>query len=104
MAHGHQHGAQQQGPFPLPGVSNIIAVGSGKGGVERTAQQFSVPFLGSIELDPEIRKGGDAGNPPALAGENDPHSKSLYDFAKQVLMRLAEVKSSSAPGDVIQVQ
>src|SRR6478735_1188493 len=75
-----------------------------KGGVERTAQQFGVPFLGSIELDPEIRKGGDAGQPPALAGENDPHAKSLYDFAKQVLMRLAEVKSSSAPGDVIQVQ
>jgi len=75
-----------------------------KGGVERTAQQFGVPFLGSIELDPEIRKGGDSGKPPALAGENDPHSKSLYDFAKRVLMRLAEVKSSSAPGDVIQVQ
>ncbi len=28
----------------------------------------------------------------------------FHDFAKQVLMRLAEVKSSSAPGDVIQVQ
>ncbi len=48
-----------------------------KGGVERTAQQFGVPFLGSIELDPEIRKGGDAGQPPALAGENDPHARSL---------------------------
>jgi ATP-binding protein involved in chromosome partitioning len=74
-----------------------------KGGVERTAQQFGVPFLGSIELDPEIRKGGDSGKPPALEGENSPHAKSLYDFAKQVLMRLAEVKKG-APGDVIQVQ
>src|SRR6185312_10654255 len=36
MAHGHQHGSQQQGPFPLPGVNNIIAVGSGKGGVGKT--------------------------------------------------------------------
>src|ERR1700743_2676618 len=36
MAHGHPHGAQQQGPFPLPGVNNIIAVGSGKGGVGKT--------------------------------------------------------------------
>ncbi|HZD94896.1 MAG TPA: Mrp/NBP35 family ATP-binding protein, partial [Candidatus Sulfotelmatobacter sp.] len=37
MAHGHTHGApQQQGPFPLPGVSNIIAIGSGKGGVGKT--------------------------------------------------------------------
>ena len=74
-----------------------------KGGVERTAQQFGVPFLGSIALDPDIRKGGDSGKPPALAGENDPHAKPLYDFAKRVLMRLAEVKKG-APGDVIQVQ
>jgi ATP-binding protein involved in chromosome partitioning len=74
-----------------------------KGGVARTAQQFGVPFLGSIELDPEIRKGGDGGKPPVLEGENSPHAKSLYDFAKQVVMRVAEVKSS-APGDVIQVQ
>ncbi len=36
MAHGHTHGAPPQGPFPLPGVKNIIAVGSGKGGVGKT--------------------------------------------------------------------
>ncbi|HZS26736.1 MAG TPA: Mrp/NBP35 family ATP-binding protein [Candidatus Angelobacter sp.] len=75
-----------------------------KGGVARTAQQFGVPFLGSIELDPDIRKGGDTGKPAVLEGENSPHAKSLYDFAKQVVMRVAEVKSSGAPGDVIQVQ
>ena len=75
-----------------------------KGGVARTAQQFGVPFLGSIELDPDIRKGGDTGKPTVLEGESSPHAKSLYDFAKQVIMRVAEVKSSSGPGDVIQVQ
>jgi ATP-binding protein involved in chromosome partitioning len=74
-----------------------------KGGVARTAQQFGVPFLGSIELDPDIRKGGDSGRPTVLEGENSPHAKSLFDFAKQVVMRVAEVKSN-APGDVIQVQ
>src|SRR5215471_3445829 len=257
MAHGHPHGApQQQGPFPLPGVNNIVAIGSGKGGVGKTTvavnlavalarmghrtglldgdvygpnvplmmntsaqprvlgenrieplQKFGVkvisvgflnpgdkplvwrgPMLHSIvrqflqqvewgELDylvvdlppgtgdvvislfqtvpltgavvvstpsdvslqdgrkaiemfrtarvdvlglvenmshflcphchQEIdifSKGGVDGKPPALAGESDPHAKSLYDFAKRVLMRLAEVKSSSAPGNVIQVQ
>src|SRR5260370_1811848 len=38
MAHGHPHGAgaPQPGPFPLPGVNNIVAVGSGKGGVGKT--------------------------------------------------------------------
>jgi ATP-binding protein involved in chromosome partitioning len=75
-----------------------------KGGVERTAREFAVPFLGSIELDPDIRKGGDSGKPAVLEGETSPHAKSFYDFAKQVVMRVAEVKSSSAPGDVIQVQ
>jgi len=74
-----------------------------KGGVARTAREFAVPFLGSIELDPDIRKGGDSGKPTVLEGENSPHAKSLYDFAKQVVMRVAEVRSSS-PGDVIQVQ
>jgi ATP-binding protein involved in chromosome partitioning len=75
-----------------------------KGGVARTAREFAVPFLGSIELDPDIRKGGDSGKPAVLEGESSPHAKSLYDFAKQVIMRVAEVRSSSAPGDVIQVQ
>jgi ATP-binding protein involved in chromosome partitioning len=75
-----------------------------KGGVERTALQFGVPFLGSIELDPDIRKGGDTGKPAVLEGETSPHAKSLYDFTKQVIMRTAEVKQHSAPGDVIKVQ
>jgi ATP-binding protein involved in chromosome partitioning len=75
-----------------------------KGGVERTAREFAVPFLGTIELDPEIRKGGDSGKPAVLGGETSPHAKSLYDFTKLVIARVAEVRSSSAPGDVIQVQ
>src|SRR6266849_9388640 len=71
-----------------------------KGGVARTAVQFGVPFLGSIELDPVIRKGGDSGKPVALDGETSPHAKSLYDFAKQVIMRVAEVKSSAPGGNI----
>ena len=34
---GHVHGGPpQQGPMPLPGVQNVIAIGSGKGGVGKT--------------------------------------------------------------------
>ncbi len=88
--------------FVCPHCHHEIDIFS-KGGVARTAQQFGVPFLGSIELDADIRKGGDSGKPAVLEGETSPHAKSLYDFAKQVLARVQEVKSS-APGDVIQVQ
>lgn len=74
-----------------------------KGGVARTAEQFGVPFLGSIELDPDIRKGGDSGKPAVLEGETSPHAKSLYEFAKKVVFRVQEMKGSSS-GTVIQVQ
>lgn len=74
-----------------------------KGGVARTAQQFGVPFLGSIELDPDIRKGGDSGKPAVLEGEDSPHAKSLYAFAKNVLTRVAEVKGTQTD-NVIQIQ
>jgi ATP-binding protein involved in chromosome partitioning len=74
-----------------------------KGGVARTAQQFGVPFLGSIELDPDIRKGGDSGKPAVLEGESSPHAKSLYEFARNVVARVAEVKGTQTD-NVIQIQ
>jgi len=75
-----------------------------KGGVARTAEQFGVPFLGSIALDPDIRKGGDSGRPMVLEGETSPQSKSFFEFARKVIAGLQEVKSRQQPGSVIQVQ
>src|ERR1700688_3225402 len=53
------------------------------GGGEKTAAQFNVEFLGSIQLDPDIRKAGDSGKPTVLEGEDSPHAKALYDFARR---------------------
>jgi len=75
-----------------------------KGGVARTAEQFGVPFLGSIALDPDIRKGGDSGRPMVLEGETSPRSKSFFEFARKVIAGLQEVKNRQQPGNVIQVQ
>src|SRR5881275_1016182 len=55
--------------FTCPNCQHQIDIFS-KGGGERTAKQFGLPLLGEIELDPNIRKGGDTGHPVALAGEN----------------------------------
>ena len=64
-----------------------------KGGAERTAKQFNVPFLGSIELDADIRQGGDTGLPVVLAGPDSAKSAQFYAIARQVA-ELAQAQSA----------
>src|SRR5712675_2010306 len=53
----------------------------GAGGTERTARQFGLEFLGAVELDPQIREGGDNGLPVSLAGPESKLAKGVYDVA-----------------------
>jgi ATP-binding protein involved in chromosome partitioning len=94
--------AENMSYFVCPHCQHEIDIFS-RGGAEKTAKQFSVPFLGSIELDPEVRKSGDGGKPVVLEGENSPHAKSLFEFARRVQARVDEIKASS-PSSVIQIQ
>jgi ATP-binding protein involved in chromosome partitioning len=88
--------------FVCPHCNHEVDIFS-RGGAERTAKQFDVAFLGSVELDPEIRKSGDSGSPAVLKGEGSPHAKSLFEFARKVVARVEEIRSSSSEG-VIQIQ
>jgi len=88
--------------FVCPHCNHEIDIFS-RGGAEKTAQQFGVAFLGAIQLDPELRKGGDTGKPVVLEGENSPHAKSLFEFARRVMTRVDEIRAS-APSGVIQIQ
>ncbi|MBV8208002.1 MAG: Mrp/NBP35 family ATP-binding protein [Acidobacteria bacterium] len=88
--------------FVCPHCRNEIDVFS-KGGAERTARQFELPFLGSIELDPDVRRGGDTGKPIVLEGEESPHARSLYAFARNVAARLNEIRAAP-PETVLRIQ
>ena len=88
--------------FVCPHCNHEIDIFS-RGGAEKTAAAFGVPFLGSVQLDPEIRKGGDSGQPAVLEGEDSPHAKSLYELTRKVMARVDEIKAS-APESVIQIQ
>jgi ATP-binding protein involved in chromosome partitioning len=80
--------------FLCPHCNERIDVfGYGEG--RRTAEQFSVPFLGEIEIDPRIRIGGDTGKPVAALGETAPGAASLYAMARNVAARVAEVSAAS---------
>jgi ATP-binding protein involved in chromosome partitioning len=86
--------------FTCPHCHHEIDIFS-KGGAERTAAQFKIPFLGSIELIPSIREGGDRGLPVALAGPKSPQAAEFYGIA-QKLMERAEA-AAAASSDVIEI-
>ncbi|MFZ3266569.1 MAG: Mrp/NBP35 family ATP-binding protein [Terriglobales bacterium] len=94
--------AENMSYFVCPHCQHEIDIFS-RGGAEKTAKQFDVAFLGSIQLDPEIRRAGDSGSPAVLQGEDSPHAKSLFEFARKVAARVEEIKASSSE-NVIQIQ
>jgi ATP-binding protein involved in chromosome partitioning len=87
--------------FACPHCQGQIDVfGHGEG--KRMADMFGVPFLGEIEIDPQIRIGGDSGKPVAAQGENAPGAKSIYAMTRAVVDRLAVV-AASATGPVVKI-
>jgi ATP-binding protein involved in chromosome partitioning len=86
--------------FTCPHCQNQIDIFS-RGGAERTAKQFNVPFLGSIELVPAIREGGDRGMPVALAGPKSPQAAEFYAAAEKLMVQAEAAAASSS--DVIEI-
>lgn len=87
--------------FHCPHCGEEIDIFS-KGGAERTAAQFGVEFLGSLELDPSIRKGGDRGMPVSLAGAESDSGGGFYPLAKKVV--LAAERVAAQGGGVLEVE
>jgi ATP-binding protein involved in chromosome partitioning len=87
--------------FNCPHCNGRIDVfGHGEG--QHMAKSFGVPFLGEIEIDPQIRIGGDTGKPVASLGEDAPGGKSVYAVARNVIARL-EIVNASAGAPVVQI-
>jgi ATP-binding protein involved in chromosome partitioning len=88
--------------FNCPHCKGRIDVfGHGEG--QKMAQMFGVAFLGEIEIEPQIRIGGDTGQPVAVQGEDAPGSASIYAMAKKVAIRAAEANSAKPAGPVVQI-
>ncbi len=69
----------------------------GTGGGKRTADQMGVPFLGELPLAPEIRIGGDTGDPVALRDGADPHAAAFHELARRTVERVQELGSPAGP-------
>ncbi len=73
----------------------------GAGGTERTAAQFGLEFLGSVDLNPAVREGGDRGMPAALAGEESKLGRAFFEIAHRVVSRAIEIARSEE--DVLEI-
>jgi len=76
--------------FQVPGSSEIIDL-FGRGGGEDLARELSVPFLGRIPLDIEVRRAGDVGQPTVLAAPGSPAGMSLAEIGGRFLADLKKL-------------
>ena len=86
--------------FACPHCNGRIDVfGHGEGA--HMARMFGVPFLGEIEIDPQIRIGGDTGKPVASLGEDGPGGKSIYSLARALAARVEEAGPSVSTVEIL---
>src|ERR1700742_1009968 len=78
--------------FTCPHCNQVIDIFA-RGGAERLATQSKIAFLGSIELDPEVRHAGDRGLPIVLAGEGNAHARQFFQVARKVAERALAVSA-----------
>jgi ATP-binding protein involved in chromosome partitioning len=88
--------------FSCPHCEGRIDVfGHGEGA--HMAKTFGVPLLGEIEIDPQIRIGGDTGKPVAAQGEDSAGAKSVFAVARALESRLADQGRAAAASPNIQI-
>ncbi len=97
----------QQVKVPIVGVienmSGFICKHCGKetavfreGGGKKLAEEFGVPFLGALPLDPEIMQSGEEGQPVLTRGSDSVAAKAIVAAAEEVKKSVMEIKNRFA--------
>ncbi|PWH16722.1 MAG: chromosome partitioning protein [Anaerolineae bacterium] len=61
----------------------------GQGGGEKMAQHYGVPFLGAIPMNPNVRIGGDTGQPILISDPQSDAAQALRAAAEAVAARMS---------------
>jgi ATP-binding protein involved in chromosome partitioning len=76
--------------FVAPDTGKRYAI-FGEGGGQRVADEYGVPLLAQIPLDPEVRAAGDEGTPITVRHPDSPQAGAFRDLAVAVTRRLGEL-------------
>jgi ATP-binding protein involved in chromosome partitioning len=74
--------------FIAPDTGNRYDI-FGKGGGEKLAEQYGVPFLGAVPLGMEVREGGDKGVPVVVSQPDSPQSAAFRHVAEEVARQVS---------------
>ncbi len=85
----------------LPDGQRVDVFGSGGG--ELLAKEFSVPFIGSVPLDPQVRVGSDAGAPVVHSHPDSAAAKAFTGIAKDISLK-ASVAALSTQSQSIPIR
>lgn len=87
----------EQVSVPILGVvENMSGEFFGEGGGQKLADARSVPFLGSVPLDPQVRIGGDGGQPIVATHPDSPAAEALRRIAGEVAARISVLAHSQS--------
>ena len=73
--------------FVAPDTGTRYAI-FGEGGGKKVADEYGVPLLGQLPLDPDTRKGGDEGAPIIVRRPQSAQAAAFRDVARRVVERL----------------
>ncbi len=82
------------GMMVLGGIA-MLRIAKGEDG--RSFFSMQTPLLAELPLVPEVRIGGDSGNPAALAGKDSPVAAPFFALAETVRARVSEQAARKAP-------
>jgi ATP-binding protein involved in chromosome partitioning len=74
--------------FIAPDTGNRYNI-FGEGGGARLAEQYGVPFLGSVPLGIEVREGGDRGVPVVVSQPESPQAQAFKQVAEEVARQVS---------------
>jgi ATP-binding protein involved in chromosome partitioning len=74
--------------FIAPDTGNRYNI-FGEGGGQRLADEYGVPFLGSVPLGIEVREGGDNGVPVVVSKPESPQAQAFRHVAEEVARQVS---------------
>jgi ATP-binding protein involved in chromosome partitioning len=93
---------ENMGAYTDPQTGAVVSF-FGEGGGARLAEEYSVPFLGSVPLDPQVRVGGDSGRPVVIDRPESPASEAFRKVAEKVAAQISVLSFSQQEKIPLQV-